>query len=156
VISVLEAANGALAAFGTPALSGIVPDLVAKANLQRANALLASTQNAARILGPTAAGLLVVGAGGGWAIALDALSFVVAAGFFARLRAATPVPARRARLTADIRQGVADGERLRRRARLLGLGHCLGHRAAAARTPPRALPRGLPGRPAFLCGDPGR
>jgi MFS family permease len=105
LISLLEAANGGLAAFGTPALSGIVPDLVAPANLQRANALLASTQNAARILGPTAAGLLVVGAGGGWAIALDALSFVGAAAFFARLKVTTALPARRGRMTADIREG---------------------------------------------------
>jgi hypothetical protein len=91
-IAALSAANGALAAFTSPALRGMVPEVVAPADLQRANSLLAATQNAASVLGPTAAGLLVVGVGGGWAIALDALSFVAAAMFFARLPATTRVP----------------------------------------------------------------
>ena len=109
VIAVLEVGNGALEAFASPALRGIVPDLVQPGDMQRANSLLASTQNGAKILGPTAAGLLVVGVGGGWAVALDAVSFIAAAAFFVRLpvlpAAAAPVAARRPRLTADIREG---------------------------------------------------
>ena len=93
----LSALNGAIEAFASPALRGVLPDLVAHSSppttpgppapgdLQRANSLLASSQNAARVLGPTAGGLLVVGIGGGWAIALDAASFLVAAVFFSRL-----------------------------------------------------------------------
>src|SRR3984957_19270230 len=113
VIAVLEVGNGALEAFASPALRGIVPDLVQPGDMQRANSLLASTQNGAKILGPTAAGLLVVSVGGGWAVALDAVSFIAAAAFFVRLpvsagvaaQVAAQVAARRPRLTADIREG---------------------------------------------------
>jgi hypothetical protein len=85
----------------------------APGNLQRANSLLASSQNAAKVLGPTVGGLLVVGIGGGWAIALDAVSFLVAVVFFSRL----PLPARlpggtgqdgtasKRRMLADIGEG---------------------------------------------------
>jgi MFS family permease len=83
----LSALNGAVEAVASPALRGVLPELVAPGTVQRANSLLASSQNAAKVLGPTAGGLLVVGVGGGWAIALDAASFLVAAVFFARLPA---------------------------------------------------------------------
>jgi MFS family permease len=107
LIAVLEVGNGVMEAFASPALRGIVPDLVQPAHVQQANSLLASTQNGAKILGPTAAGLLVAGAGGGWAVALDAASFIAAAAFFVRLPVlpAAPAAARRPRLTADIREG---------------------------------------------------
>jgi MFS family permease len=105
VISVLEVANGGLAGFGSPALSGIVPDLVPAEHRQRANSLLASAQNGSKILGPTVAGLLVVSAGAGWAVALDALSFLIAAAYFARLPVGPPMPASRKHFLADIREG---------------------------------------------------
>lgn len=110
LVAALALANGALEAFTSPALRGVVPELVAPGDLQRANALLSSTRAAVLILGPTAAGLLVVAAGAGWAIAVDAASFVAAAAFLTRLplRAATAtaaVGAGGARLLGDIRDG---------------------------------------------------
>lgn len=101
----LAAVNGAFEAFASPALRGIVPEIVASENLRRANSLLAAARNATGILGPTAAGLIVVGAGGGWAIAVDALRFIVAAYFFAQLPVTAAIPAGRTRLLRDIRQG---------------------------------------------------
>jgi len=106
VVAGLELMNGALEAFTSPALRGILPDLVPAAGLGRANALLASSRNATKILGPTAAGLLVLGAGGGWAIAVDAVSFLVAAGCLTRLRLPPrPVTLARARVVTDIWAG---------------------------------------------------
>jgi MFS family permease len=105
LVAGLTLANGALEAFTSPALRGIVPEVVAAGNLQRANSVLASTKNASRVLGPTVAGLIVVTAGAGWAIALDALSFLAAAGFLARLQLSSRVPARGGNLLADIRDG---------------------------------------------------
>ncbi|WP_432933690.1 MFS transporter [Microbispora sp. CA-135349] len=105
LVSGLVAAGGVLEAFASPALRGIVPELVGARDLQRANAVLSAAGNAARVLGPAAAGLMVAGAGGGWAIALDALSFVAAAGFFARLPRGTRVPASEARPLSGIRAG---------------------------------------------------
>ncbi|BCJ38581.1 MFS transporter [Actinocatenispora thailandica] len=102
----LELGNGAMAAFASPALRGVVPELVPADDLQRANSVLASTRNATRILGPTAAGLIVVGFGGGWAIAVDALSYLAATGFLARLpRRTGRMPSMRSHLLSDIRHG---------------------------------------------------
>jgi len=101
----LEAVNGTLAAFTGPALMGIVPQLVPRAAVQRANSLLGTTRNAARILGPTVAGILVSTVGGGWAIAVDAATYLVAAAWLTRVR----LPARdrlpSGGVLGDIREG---------------------------------------------------
>ena len=82
----LSAANGALQGLTTPALRGIVSNLMTGPGLQQASSLLASARNTTRILGPAAAGLLTASVGGGWAIAADSASFLVAAACFARIR----------------------------------------------------------------------
>jgi MFS family permease len=71
--------NGTIQAFSRPALSGIIPQIVRRESIQRANSILASVRNAVSIVGPTVAGVLVATVGGGWAIAFDSLSFFVAA-----------------------------------------------------------------------------
>lgn len=81
----LAAFNGVFQALTKPAMRGIVPQLASGRGIQLANSLLASAGNAARMVGPTVAGLLTVSLGGGWAIAVDALSFLLAAGCFARM-----------------------------------------------------------------------
>ncbi|BCJ68472.1 MFS transporter [Polymorphospora rubra] len=105
----LAFAGGALTAFTSPAQRGIVPELVAPDDLQRANSLLAATRSAVLVLGPTVAGLLVVAVGGGWAIAGDAVGFLAAAVLFGRLPAtpapSTPPPGRRPGLWRDVREG---------------------------------------------------
>ncbi|GAA2064621.1 MFS transporter [Catenulispora yoronensis] len=99
--------NGVLGAFTGPALSGIVPQLVAPEGLQRANSLLASVGNAAKVAGPSVAGVLVATVGGGWALAADSVSFLVAAIVLSFL----PVQDRRrkntTRLVTDLREGWA-------------------------------------------------
>ena len=81
----LSAVNGLLQGLTTPALRGILANLVPGRDLQQAGSLLASAGNTARILGPGAAGLLTASVGGGWAIAVDAASFLLAAACFARI-----------------------------------------------------------------------
>lgn len=83
----LAALAGLIGAFNTPALRAIVPELVVPHQLQRANALLASGKNAARIIGPALAATLVASVGGGWALMIDACTFLVAAVCFTRLPA---------------------------------------------------------------------
>ncbi|WP_221329684.1 MFS transporter [Actinoplanes sp. L3-i22] len=83
----LSLVTGAAAAFAQPALRGVVPELVADVDLQRANALLASSRHAVRIVAPAVAGLVTATAGGGWALVVDAVSCLVAAVFFLRLPA---------------------------------------------------------------------
>ncbi|WP_084729196.1 MFS transporter [Streptacidiphilus neutrinimicus] len=110
-IAGLEFLNGLLSAFTTPALRGLVPELVPPDQIQRANALLGTVRNGSRVLGPSVSGVLVVATGGGAAIALDALSCLLAAGWLGRLpsnQASPPAagPARR-HLARDLREGWA-------------------------------------------------
>jgi MFS family permease len=105
LVAALAAGNGAAEAFASPALRGIVAELVPAGATQRANASLATARNASRIAGPTVSGLLVVTVGAGWSIALDAASFLLAAALLARLRPGA-VPARpRPHLVRDLREG---------------------------------------------------
>jgi MFS family permease len=83
---VLCAAYGALEAFFRPAAGGLTPSLVPAGELQQANSLVGLAQNAGHVLGPAAAGALIVILSPGAAIAVDAVTFVVSAGFLALLR----------------------------------------------------------------------
>lgn len=105
VLAALSALNGTMQALSGPALIGIVPDLVDTRLIQRANALLGATRNATRIVGPALAGLIVAGAGGGWAVAVDALAYLVAAFCLSRLRLPAPVRAAGASMLRDLRDG---------------------------------------------------
>jgi MFS family permease len=105
VIASLALVSGAVSAFTQPALRGIVPELVPRRDLQRANALLASSQNTARILGPMAASVLVAAAGGGWALAVDAASSLLAAAAFTRIPGASRPPAAARPLWRDLADG---------------------------------------------------
>lgn len=81
----LSAVNGICQGITKPALRGILSNLTAGPGLQQASSLLASAGNIARIAGPAAAGVLTASVGGGWAIAADAVSFLLAAACFARM-----------------------------------------------------------------------
>jgi predicted MFS family arabinose efflux permease len=100
-------ANGTFQGLTTPVLRGIVSNLAAGRGLQQASSLLASASNLSRILGPTIAGVLTASIGGGWAIAADAASFLLAAACFARI--AMPDPPKRAgdgpTMLSDLREG---------------------------------------------------
>lgn len=85
-LAALEAVNGAGAAFLFPASQGAVPQTISAEDSQQANALLRLARNVAGIVGAGLAGVVVATVGPGWGIAVDALSFVVAAGLFAGLR----------------------------------------------------------------------
>ncbi|AGL19005.1 MFS transporter [Actinoplanes sp. N902-109] len=105
LVVVLEFLNGALDAFTGPALRGVLPELVPQDQLRKANSLLSSTRNATKILGPTAAALIVAGAGSGTAIAFDALTFLLAAAFLTPIRLPGRVRGTSSTLLLDIRTG---------------------------------------------------
>ena len=77
-LTVIEGVNGAVSAFTMPAIMGVVPLVVDRTKLQQANALLSFSRSSLSIIGPAIAGLLVVGVGPGWALAVDALTYAVA------------------------------------------------------------------------------
>jgi predicted MFS family arabinose efflux permease len=73
----LQALGGAAFAFFTPASSGLVPQTVPAAILQRANGLMSVARYSAYVGGAAVGGALVATLGSGWAIALDAATFGV-------------------------------------------------------------------------------
>lgn len=67
--------HGCAAAFDAPARQTFVSDLVGETDLPNAVALNSTSFNAARMVGPALAGLLIAGVGTGWAFLANALSF---------------------------------------------------------------------------------
>jgi MFS family permease len=82
----LQLVRGIANSFFFPASSGIVPSVVSPGLLQQANALLRVTYSGGQIFGAASAGLVVAGVGSGWALAVDASSFLVSAAFLAGIR----------------------------------------------------------------------
>jgi len=97
--------NGTIQAFSRPALGGIIPQLVDRDGIQRANSILASTRNAASVIGPTVGGILVAAAGGGWAVAIDSASFFFAAGCMLFVNLPTKPNKKKSGLVQDLRLG---------------------------------------------------
>ncbi len=79
MIVVLSAFHGAVSAMSMPAMAGLVPQLVPRESLQQANALLSLTRNGLTVIGPSLGAFIVVAAGPGWALAVDALAWALAA-----------------------------------------------------------------------------
>lgn len=75
----LAVANGVWGAVTSPAMRGILPEIVECEDIAHANALLNTARSAARIVGPPIAGILVATLGGGVGIAIDAATFFIAA-----------------------------------------------------------------------------
>jgi len=71
----LMAVFGTADAFFAPALTGLLPAVVAPERLQEANALRSLALSSGLIIGPAVAGVLVALAGPGGAIAVDAATF---------------------------------------------------------------------------------
>jgi MFS family permease len=109
-MAVLAGVGGAADAFHTPAWSGLLPQTVPAAMLQRANALRHLESNTMRVVGPLLAGVIVATAGAGWAIAADAVSFVIAAAILTGIRVPA-VAGRAAGHVASFRTELGDGWR---------------------------------------------
>ncbi len=117
---VLSGLYGGLEAFFRPAVGGLTPALVPTDELQQANALIGLAQNVGHVVGPAAAGALIVVMSPGAALAVDAATFVVSAAFLMVLRE----PARRPHppehvphFWNELKQGIAE---VRRRRWMLG------------------------------------
>jgi MFS family permease len=112
MLAALAFVYGTAAALFMPALIGLIPQTVTQARLQEANGLLALTRSVASVAGPALAGVIVVAAGSGEAIAVDAATFAVSALCLARMRPnpelAVPAPAdpeEPERFLAGLREG---------------------------------------------------
>ncbi|GAA4249179.1 MFS transporter [Dactylosporangium darangshiense] len=94
MLAAMSAVNGALAAISSPASRAVVPQTVPAPALPSAISLLRLSQNTAMVLGFSLAGVLVALFGPGWAIAVDAFTFLASALCFTAMRLpATSEPA---------------------------------------------------------------
>jgi MFS family permease len=107
MVIALSAVHGLISAVSIPAMQSIVPQLVPRAELQRANALMSLIRGGLTIIGPTVSALLVVTAGAGWALMVDALTWFAAAALLLGVN----IPAREPKtdsdpgVVADLREG---------------------------------------------------
>jgi MFS family permease len=98
---------GCAAAFDSPVRQTFVADLVSEGDLPNAVGLNSTSFNAARMIGPAIAGLMIAGVGSGWVFLLNALSFVAVLGALGVVRVDQPAIVRRGR----VRSGLVDGFR---------------------------------------------
>ncbi|HWD10936.1 MAG TPA: MFS transporter, partial [Solirubrobacteraceae bacterium] len=82
----IEALYGGAEAFSRPAANGLLPQTVPEADIQQATAITGMSSNVSEFLGPALATALVLGAGAGWAFALDAVTFLASAALLSRVR----------------------------------------------------------------------
>ncbi|WP_416875608.1 MFS transporter [Kitasatospora sp. SC0581] len=83
---VLSMVSGAASALFTPASRSVTVQLVPAEKIQSANALVQLSMNAGSIGGAALAGVLVVLLGAGWALVVDAATFLVSAVLLAGVR----------------------------------------------------------------------
>jgi len=102
---VLQAVYGAAEAFFKPAAQALLPETVAAADLQQANALIAVSANIANVGGPALAGVLVATLGAGWGLAIDAGSFLASAAYLSLMRVQAVMPAARTGTLSELRAG---------------------------------------------------
>lgn len=109
VIAILQMVNGAASAFSFPASQSVVPQTVPAELLRRANVMIRMSSNASSIAGAALGGVIVALTGPGWGIAVDAMSFFLAAILFAGVR--VPGITRSAGKAASMARELAEGWR---------------------------------------------
>ncbi|GAB3347569.1 MFS transporter [Chromohalobacter beijerinckii] len=88
---------GCVTAFDAPARQTFVNDLVGEKYLSNAVALNSTSFNAARMIGPAVAGLLIAAFGSGWVFMINAASFAAVLGSLCLLRLDELLPVARPR-----------------------------------------------------------
>ena len=78
-IIALQVVYGSAEALFTPALGGILPQLVPTESLREANALISMSTSMTRVLGPAVGAIIIATIGPGAAVAMDAATFAISA-----------------------------------------------------------------------------
>ncbi len=106
VLLVVALITGLANTLDFPSRQAMVGELIGKEHMMNAIALNSSLFNAARIVGPALAGLVMGAWGIGWCFALNTLSFLPAIGVLSRLPRTVPAKTESPRLVHAIREGV--------------------------------------------------
>lgn len=102
----LSALNGAANALFLPASRGLIPEIVESSQRQSANALIRLSENSASLAGAAVSGAIIVAVGAGWALAIDAATFLASAVFVLTSGAPRSGHAQQASsLLSDLREG---------------------------------------------------
>jgi len=117
-ILVIAFATATVMAFDNPARQAMVPGLVGNERVASAVGLNSAAWNAAAVVGPSLAGLLVAAAGTGWAFVLNGLSYLPVIWAVWTLEPAPPRNRSQTPIVAHVRLGL---QAVRRDRRLLGL-----------------------------------
>lgn len=105
VLGAIGIVNGCLGALSQPSSSALTRATVPAPLVGDAVALRALLQTGAMVVGYAAGGALVAAVGSGWAIAVDAATFALAAAFFARIDVPHVPPAVRGSILGDLGDG---------------------------------------------------
>lgn len=103
---VFAAVFGVVNAFDTPARQAFVNDLVPKAQVSNAVALNAASFNAARMVGPALAGVLLAVWASGWVFIINAATFIAVIAALLLLRTAELKPVDRSGAKVQMSEGV--------------------------------------------------
>jgi MFS family permease len=82
----LSVVHGLVSAMSYPAMTGLMPQLIPRDELQKANALMSLVRGGLTVIGPSASALLVVTVGAGWALFIDGLTWLAAAALLLGMR----------------------------------------------------------------------
>jgi MFS family permease len=107
LLIVLSTINGAVAAVSIPASMAILPQTVPASLLRPANGIMRMAGTTAMTVGASLSGLVAGVAGPGWAVALGAVTYALAAGGYLGTRKHIPAaaPSRSTRPLTELREG---------------------------------------------------
>lgn len=107
-LSLIGVLNGCLGALAQPASSSMTRFTVPEGQLAPAVVIRGLAEQTSYALGFALAGIIVAVAGSGWAIAIDAVTYGVAAVLFALIRAEAPTTGGGERLLAELAAGARE------------------------------------------------
>jgi MFS family permease len=105
LLALLAAVNGAASAVSQPLATALVPQTLPAALLQPGNALARISGNLTSLLGTAVAGLVVALAGSATAVAVDGVTFLLAAAAWAGLRVPAPERGEASSFVQDLVEG---------------------------------------------------
>lgn len=107
-LTLIGVLNGCLGAIAQPASNAMTRFTVTEAQLPRAVILRSLAQQSSYAVGFALAGIVVATSGPGWAIAVDAVTYGLAAGCFALIRTEAPTTAGGAPVLAELAEGARE------------------------------------------------